>query len=148
MNATIISTEFSPEFSAQASRHAYELPARDLRDLLPAPPMDHDRLLDQCLGNMDFALMLLDEFAKTSPSRLDAFDAALAEKDHTAIASKAHALKGTAGILAADALMETCSNLESFAKKEDWNLVRDLTQQLHHEIQRVIDFIPNIRAVS
>lgn len=144
MSATITSTESS----TYASRRPFELSTRDLQDLLPTPPIDHDRLLDQCLGNLDFALMLLEEFAKTSPSRLDAFDAALAEKDHATIASKAHALKGTAGILAADALMETCSNLESFAKKEDWNLARDLTQQLRHEMQRTIDFIPNIRAMA
>ena len=135
--------------SIQASHHAYELLAGDLHDLVSAPPIDRDRLLDQCLGNVDFALMLLDEFAKTSPSRLDGFDAALAEHNHATIATKAHALRGTAGILAADALMETCSNLESFAKKNaDWDLTSNLVQQLHHEIQRAIDFIPAIRATA
>lgn len=135
--------------SMQASHHGYELPTRDIQDLLLTPPIDHARLLDQCLGNVDFALMLLDEFAKTSPSRLDGFDVALAERNHATIATKAHALRGTAGILAANALMETCSNLESHAKQEaDWNLTRTLVQQLHHEIQRAIDFIPVIRATT
>lgn len=137
------------EGSVQTSIYEYELPTRDLQDLMTVPPIDRDRLLDQCLGNLDFALMLLDEFAKTSPSRLDAFDAALAEHNTAAIASKAHALRGTAGILAANDLMETCSNLESFAKQDaDWNLTRDLVQQLHREIQRAIDFIPSIRATA
>ena len=144
MNTTITPTECSID----ASHHAYELSAREIRDLLPAPPIDRDRLLEQCLGNVDFALMMLDEFAKTSPSRLEGFDTALAEHNHATIASKAHALKGTAGVLAANTLMETCSNLESFAKDEDWNLTRDLVQQLHHEMQRAIDFIPNIRAMA
>ena len=138
-----------PQGSSPTSQHAYELTARDFQDLLSAPPIDRDRLLEQCLGNMDFALMLLDEFAKTSPSRLEAFDAALAEHNNAAIATKAHALRGTAGILAANDLMETCSNLESLAKKEaDWNLTRELVQQLHREIQRAIDFVPVIRSMA
>lgn len=135
--------------SIQTSHRAYELPTGDFQDLLAAPPIDRDRLLDQCLGNLDFALMLLDEFAKTSPSRLEGFDAALAERNHATIATKAHALRGTAGILAANALMETCANLESSAKQDaDWNLTHNLVQQLHHEIQRAIDFIPVIRATA
>lgn len=146
MSATTI---IPNEGSIQTSHHAYELLAGDFQDLLSAPPIDRDRLLDQCLGNVDFALMLLDEFAKTSPSRLDGFDVALAEHNHATIATKAHALRGTAGILAADALMETCSNLESFAKKNaDWDLTGHLVQQLHAEIQRAIDFIPTIRATA
>lgn len=136
------------EYSSSASQHSYELPARDLQDLHPTPPIDRDQLLDQCLGNWDFALMLLDEFAKTSASRLDAFDAALIAQDSATIAAKAHALKGTAGILAAKSLMETCSKLESSAKEEDWRLSQNLVQQLRYEIQRTIGFIPDLRAMA
>jgi Amt family ammonium transporter len=142
MNATC----FTPtNRSIQPSQHTYELPEQDFQDLLPAPPIDCDRLLEQCVGNLDFALTLLDEFEKTSHSRLAAFDAALAAGNHTSIASRAHALRGVAGILTADALVEICSNLESLCKERDWNRTRDLIQQLHHEVQRTIDFIPTIR---
>lgn len=126
----------------------YELPARDLQDLQSAPPIDRNQLLEQCVNNWNFALMLLDEFKKTSPSRLDAFDAALVERNHAAISAKAHGLKGVAGILAANNLMEICSNLESTTSHADWDQTRDLIQQLHHEMQRTIDDIPNIREQS
>lgn len=131
----------------QPSHQAFELAPHDLQDLLPTPAIDRDRLLEQCLSNLDFALMLLSEFENSSQSRLDAFDAALAERNHAAIASKAHALRGVAGILAADTLMETCSKLESASKNADWGQTHDLTQQLHYEMQRTIDFIPIIRSM-
>lgn len=55
----------------------------------------------------------------------------------------------TASILAADALRETCSNLASFAKKNaDGDQTGNLVQQLHREIPRILDFIPNIRAMA
>lgn len=45
--------------------------------------------------------------------------------------------------------METCSNLETLAKQEaDWNLTRILVQQLHHELQRAIDFVPVIHTTT
>ena len=112
----------------------------------PAPPIDRDRLLERCLNNLDFALTLLDAFETTSPARLAAFDAALAEHDHAAIAAEAHGFKGVVGVLTGNALMQICSHLEAAAMDADWNRTRDLIQQLHHETQRMIDFIPNIRA--
>ena len=112
--------------------------------MLLAPPIDRDWLLEQCVDNLDFALTLLNEFEKSSPARLDAFDAALAAHNHAAIADQAHALKGVAGILAANSLMQVCANLESTAADADWNHTRDLIRQLRHELQRMLDFIPHI----
>ena len=109
------------------------------------PPIDRSRILDQCLDNLDFALSLLDDFAKTSPARLKEFDTALAEQNQTAIVTKAHALRGTAGILAIITLPEICSKLESAATNGDWNQTRELIQQLRDETQRIIEFIPMIR---
>lgn len=108
-------------------------------------PIDRDCLLEQCLDSLSFALQMLDDFASTSPSRLVAFDAALAELNGAAIATQAHSFKGVAGVLAANALSEICSSLESAAKVDDWDQTRDLIQQLHQEAQRAIDFIPSIR---
>lgn len=132
--------------SIPGSHHAAELPASHLRDLLPAPPIDRDRLLELCLDNVEFALVLLQEFETTSQLRLDGFSTALAQQDSAAIVFKAHAFKGVVSILAADALMATCVNLEAAAKTADWDKTRALVQHLHHEMQRAINFIPNICA--
>ena len=122
----------------------YQLDARDFRQLLATPPIDRDLLLVQCLNNVDFAMNLLDQFQKTSQFRLDVFDAALQAKDHVKIANAAHGLKGVAGILAANALMEVCTNLISSVEADDWNEIRDLIRQLHREMSRMIDYIPRV----
>lgn len=132
--------------SIESPHLAYELPTSDLRDLLPALPVDRKRLLERCLNRMSFALTMLEEFAKTSPARHVTLDDALAKHDFISIASQAHALKGVAGILAADSLLQTCSHLESAAKADNKPQTYALIQKLHHEVQRVIDFIPALQA--
>ena len=140
-------THFAPtETSHHSTQHAFEVPAQGLGDVCPVPPIERDRLLERCLNNVDFALMLLGEFEKEHQTRLDALRTALAEKCNTAIASQAHALKGVAGVLAASTLMTTCAVLESAAHQADWDQIREQIEQLHHEMQRAIEFIPNIRA--
>lgn len=113
--------------------------------MLPSPPIDRDWLLGNCSDSVDFALSQLNEFATTCPSRFKDFETALTDHSRASISSRAHALKGVAGILAAGTLMEFCSNLESTSDNDDWNSTRDLIQQLRDETQRVIDFIPSVR---
>lgn len=136
------------DLSPHPSHHPDELPAHDFQNVPPAPPIDRDQLFDRFVGNIDFALTLLNEFAKTSQSELETFDAALSEQNRAAICSKAHGLKGVVSILSANKLMEICSNLESTTSHTDWEQTRNLIQQLHHEMRRTIDDIPNIRALS
>ena len=136
------------ECSVTPSRPVDELFPHDSLGQLSAPPIDGDRLVERCFGNLNCIRTLLDEFVATSQSCLDALDAGLAEGNYAAISAKAHGLKGVAGILIANTLKETCSNLESAAKDGDRNRTRDLIQQLHHEIDRTLDFIPRFRAVA
>lgn len=142
-------TNFTPpECSIPPSHGGNELPVHELHDLLTAPPIDRDRFFERFLDNLEIAQTLLDEFVTTGQSHLEAFDTALAQHNHAAISGKAHGLKGVAGLMAAGALVEICSKLESAATDADWNQTRDLIQQLHHEMQRAIDFIPKIRPLA
>lgn len=113
-----------------------------------APPIDCDQLVERCLGNLDFALTLLGEFAATSAARLAAFDAALAVHDHAAIAAEAHSFKGVVGILSNKTLMQICLNLEAATKDTDGHQTRHLIQQLHDEVRRMIDYIPVVRTLA
>lgn len=133
------------EFSITRSHPIDELSAHDCSDKFLTPPIDGDRLLERCMGNLNSARTLLDEFEATSRSCLDVLDAGLAESNYAAISAKAHSLKGVAGILIANTLKDLSSKLESAAKDADGNRTRDLIQQLRHEIQRTLDFIPSIR---
>lgn len=142
------STVPTNEAERQSPSEAYRLPAQDLRDLAVNSPIDYRALREQCLNNLDFAFMLLDEFEQTSKSRLASFDAALANGDPTEIASQAHGLRGVAGILGARDLMKICSTLEATAKSNAWTQIDELIRQVHDEMQRAIDFIPRLRTLA
>jgi|GEM_PF-4386072 len=110
--------------------------------------IDSEQLLRQCVGNLSFATSLLCMFEESSESRLASFDRALQEQRTDVIANGAHALKGIAGILAANKLTAVCLELESAAEEADWNCLRNLVETLHHEMQRVINCIPDIQALN
>jgi HPt (histidine-containing phosphotransfer) domain-containing protein len=145
MSSIAVSETSSADVS---SPNAYQLPDQDLQDLTANSPIDYGALREQCLNNLDFAFMLLDEFEQTSESRLASFDAALAKGDPTEIASQAHGLRGVAGILGARDLMEVCATLEANARSQAWPQIDQLVRQLHQEMQRAINFIPRIRSLA
>ena len=72
----------------------------------------------------------------------------MTERHHATIATKAHALRHRRhlGRRRLDGDVFEAGILRE--KNADWDLTRNLVQQLHHEIQRTIDFIPNIRAMA
>jgi HPt (histidine-containing phosphotransfer) domain-containing protein len=133
--------------SSQFSHDVYEIPEREFQELLHAPPIDRERYLQLCCGSQDFARQMLDEFEQTSGDRIEDFRAALHSRDRAGLASKAHALKGLAGYLAADTLAHTCSELESAAPHADWNQIHGLIDQLTHELNRVRAFIVRLRTM-
>ena len=138
---------FHPAIGVRApSDNSQELPAQDLDDLLPTTPINRDMFFKQCMGNVSFAAALLEEFQKSSQSRLDAFNTALRDRNSTAIASEAHALKGIAGILTANVLAETCCNMELAVADGDWEYLHNLAHKLFREVRQIIDLIPTIRA--
>ena len=118
---------------------------QELENQLLDPPIDRPRLLDQCMDNLDFAIMLLEDFANSSQARLNDFDAVLSDRNFPEIATKAHALRGTSSILAIVTVPKICSDLEVAARKKNEEQTLELIQQLRSEVQRVNDFIPNIR---
>jgi len=136
------------ESAIHESRRDMELPAEQLLDLSAAPPIDRDQLLKQCLCDSDFALSVLNEFSQSSSTRLQAFDVALSQNNHEAIYRLAHGLKGVAAALAFPNLIEICSNLQSTKSCVNWNQTVDLIHQLRREVERVIEFIPTIQALS
>ncbi len=114
----------------------------------PVSAIDSEQLMRQCVGNLKFAISLLTVFEETSELRRTKFDAALIEGRNDVIAHEAHALKGVAGILAANQLTDLCVELQTAAEVVDWRRIRNLIETLHHEIQRVIHSIPEIRAAA
>jgi HPt (histidine-containing phosphotransfer) domain-containing protein len=141
MSTPIQSTTNSPQ-------RALEVPEDDGLGLSRTPPIDRIQLLEQCVGNLDFAHMMLSEFESTAQSCVDSLICALTERNFVKMASDAHAFRGVAGILAAMTLMELCAALESAAENSDWDTASTLIPQIQIEIQRTISFIPSIRTTT
>ncbi len=130
------------------SIQSFTLPTRDLRELAALPPIDVALLTEQCLGNLSFALTLLEEFDKTGQQRVDAIEAHAGQHNLALVAELAHSLKGVVGILGADVLWEITSNLQSTAHANNLAHTFALIPQLRLEMKRVLDYIPTIRAMA
>ena len=146
----------SPTHTAAEARSprqsAFQLPAAvlaDLRELTPSEPsIDMAKLLERCLGNQSFAQMLLDEFQSSVSQQMVAFASFVVNGNGSAIQDLAHALKGTAGTLAAEALRRSAANLEAAARADDWTLIPEHVVQVHREAQRCLAEISRHRLVA
>jgi Amt family ammonium transporter len=113
-----------------------------------APPIEMRLLTDQCLGNLQFALTLLAEFEKTARERMTAIEEYAAQGNLAKVAQVAHALAGVAAILASSQLSETAVALQSAAEQDDAAQTQDLIAQLRAATDRVLDYIPQFKALA
>lgn len=141
-------TMLFPMLHRTAPAPAFALPNKDLRELINLPPIDVRLLTEQCLGNLSFAITLLDEFEKTAQERVEAIESHAAKGNFAMVGELAHSLKGVVGILGADALWDTSSALQAAAHDENVTRAKGLIPQLRQEMKRVLDYIPTIRAMS
>ncbi len=111
-----------------------------------APAIDRKTLLERCMGNLEFAVSLLDEAEASWPGQVEAIEAAVGDGDARATAEAAHSLKGAAGILGATKLRQIAAELEAAGKSDQLQDVADLIQQLRGELQKCLDEAPQIRA--
>lgn len=83
-------------------------------NLIPTQkPLDFNELLNRCLGEVEFAKKILRDFLRTTRPLLDEICDALSDASVKQAALKVHRLKGTAGLVAANPLLETLIELEN-----------------------------------
>jgi HPt (histidine-containing phosphotransfer) domain-containing protein len=127
---------------------SFALPPADLHALLKRPPIDYSGLLEQSLRKPAFAISLLEAFASTGQDRIIQMEQHLAHGNLDALAEGAHALKGVAGVLAAQAMADFSAALEMAGRESDVARVQLLVPQLRQEIQRVLDDIPRLCEIA
>ena len=110
-----------------------------------AAPFAIDELLDRCMGNVSTALTILDEFEKEAASDLPELALHLASGDSVRAAKVAHALKGAAGVLSADAVRRSAAELERLCRAGNLAEVEALRSKLRDEVRQCIEFIPAAR---
>jgi Amt family ammonium transporter len=109
------------------------------------PPIDRDAMVARCMGNLEFAESLLADFAGDLPDRVAQILRSVDDGDATAAAEAAHALKGAAGILAAEPLRALAARIEATGKAGHLDEIASLTEELRAEAQRCLEFIPGLR---
>ena len=82
-----------------------------------SPPLDFDDLLNRCLGEVDFARRILSDFLKTTRPLLDEIGSALFNSAEEKAAFHVHRLKGTAGLVAANSLLDSLVELEMLLRR-------------------------------
>lgn len=80
-------------------------------------PLDFNELLNRCLGEVEFAQKILRDFLQTTRPLLDEIGNALMDYSENQAAFKVHRLKGTAGLVAANPLLETLVELENMLRR-------------------------------
>ena len=129
---------------AAADSSAADPPSSPLRPDGPAP-IDRDVLLAHCMEDPEFASSLLSDFAEDLPKRLQQLAEHVHQGDVKAAAEVAHSLKGSAGILAATAVRAIAAEIEAAGKAGDLASMTLLVDRLRDEIQRCLNFIPEVQ---
>ncbi len=104
-------------------------------------PIDTEMLLERCVGNVEFAESLLEEFAQSSIERIQTISRHVVEGDADAIAETSHALKGTAAILAAEDVRSAAARLEATGRSGDLTDAGEAMSRLREEMQRCVNHI-------
>ena len=128
----------------------FVLPPTEFSELLNQtrlpPAINLPALIERCMGDVEFALILLKEFESTGHERATNIHQSVANADFAAIERFAHGLQGVAGMMDAERLCELAGELNAAAHGRDWPSVTSFAKQLETEMQRCLSEIPNIRA--
>ena len=92
------------------------------------------RVLADAAGK-DAVLPILDAFWQSNDELLEQLEAAIASGDADAAAKVAHALKGSAGNLGANAVAETSKQVEFAAKANDLDTAKTASSVLPSQIE-------------
>jgi len=108
-------------------------------------PIDLATLFSRCMGNVSFALALLDELETSVPQQIDKLVVHANSDQPIAVAETAHSLKGAAGIIGADPLRKKAAEIEMAARAGGNVPLEKMIHELQSELDRCLDYIPILR---
>ena len=82
-------------------------------------PITFEELLARCMGELEFAQKVLENFVSTCEPQLEGLRKDLESNNWEALSQKVHRLKGTAATIAARPLRESLEQLEDLVKSDD-----------------------------
>jgi len=110
-----------------------------------APPIDSEVLFSRCMGDVPFALALLDELETSGMQHVEAIFLHASSDSPRAAAESAHSLKGAAAIIGAEPLRRKAADIEAAGHTGRTSLLMTMVSDLHAEMDRCLTFIPMLR---
>jgi two-component system sensor histidine kinase/response regulator len=133
--------------AAPAEREA-QAPAAGLEsDTGPEPDaatVDRDALLASFGDDPTLLHEVIEVFLADTPKQMAALDSAVARRDATAIASAAHALKGSCGLFSTAGAYESAQRLEKVAREGLLDGIDAARDELTHEVRRLERALRNL----
>ncbi len=108
--------------------------------------VDSRTLLERCMGNVEFARVLLDEFAASSQQKALEIARLAAHHRWADLTELAHSLKGAAAIVGAEAVRLRALSVEQAGKAGRLSSLTHLVEELYEEVQRCLKDIPTLRS--
>ena len=116
-----------------------------MSDVIQPVPIAIDKLLEQCVGSVKVAELVLKKLEEQLARDLKAIEASVSAGDAPSIARTAHALKGAAGAVAATALHAAAASVEALAKSGTLDAAAADLARLSEEAARCAQYIPTAR---
>jgi CheY-like chemotaxis protein/HPt (histidine-containing phosphotransfer) domain-containing protein len=110
--------------------------------------VDIDALLKSFDGDRELVSMLAKVFADSSPGQLSELDDAVTRGDAEALASGAHALRGSVANFRADAAVDAATRLEQLARTGDLSTADSALAVLQNEIEHLKEELETFEQVS
>jgi len=108
-------------------------------------PFEINALRIRCTGNAALALTILNKFETQLSEAATQIETSLRAGNSEQVARASHALKGTAGVLAAESLRLSLAELEQHGRKQTLNLAEMCFARLQQEITRCAAYVPQAR---
>ncbi|RQD73411.1 Hpt domain-containing protein, partial [Desulfonatronospira sp. MSAO_Bac3] len=102
------------------------------------PVYDREKLLEQMSGDQEFIQVIVQMFVEQNTERLEVLLRAIIDGDLAAVRDHAHAIKGSALSVSANALAEMASRLEVAGRDEDLAACTSLGPRVEWEFQRLL----------
>ncbi|GIW90932.1 MAG: hypothetical protein KatS3mg109_1364 [Pirellulaceae bacterium] len=102
-------------------------------------------LLSRCMGNLQFAQAVLDEFLASSRQKATEIARLAAHQRWADLTDLAHSLKGAAAIVGAERVRQRAWCVEQAGKAGDLAKLGHLVEELYEEVQRCLQDLPEIR---
>jgi HPt (histidine-containing phosphotransfer) domain-containing protein len=111
----------------------------------PAVPIDVDALLRRCLGSAKVVCMILERFERQAGEDFAGMADLVRRGDLAGASQIAHALKGAAGMVAAESLAKAVGRIEGPTRIEGSDSAEALLDSVKRELDACIGYVPTAK---